>query len=156
MVCYLWKRQLMCPSVGYRKRIQGGMGNMRINLLLFSSDLLHKRQILKERHLGITLNIHTFHSLVFFPSTLIKELSSDAFLNENLIRQSGIHKTQSSKNTPAAVCKWFSGWMKGLFTHQIKSITVFWNVRGFTCWAAPTIMISSVLQPLGTAAWTSG
>lgn len=107
---------------------------MRINLLLFSSDLLHKRQILKERHLGITLNIHTFHSLIFFPSMrLIKELSSAVFLNENLIRWSGVHKTQSSKNTPAAVCKWFSGWMKGLFTHQIKSITVFRNVRGFTC-----------------------
>lgn len=50
---------------GYRKGTQGGMGKRRINLLLFSSDLLHKRQILKERHLGITLNIRTFHSFIF-------------------------------------------------------------------------------------------
>lgn len=54
----------MCSSVGYRNGIRGGMGNIRIKLLLFSSDLLHKRQILKERHLGITLDIHTFRSLI--------------------------------------------------------------------------------------------
>lgn len=117
------------------------MENIIIKVLLFSSALLLKKQILMERVSGITPNIPTFHSFIFSEACADRRaFIRCVFMNENLIRRSCVYKTESSKNMPAAVCKWFSGWMNGLFTHGIKYINMSLNVRGFTCWTVPAWM----------------
>lgn len=140
LVNVLWDEDIWCIQVwvigkGFREE----WANTIIKVLLLASVYYLKSKYWWKGSQGLLLIyvcfIHSFSEACTDKRAFIRCV----FLNENLIRRSCVYNSESSKNMPAAVCKWFSGWMNGLFTHRIKYVVL----PAVSAWMGPTVMIYS-------------